>query len=67
MYQHLDDNDLLAEIDVITRERDTLDRIARAGRYDSQDAARQARNVGQKLVGLHIERQQRGLDIDSAA
>ncbi|OLT35624.1 hypothetical protein BJF84_13440 [Rhodococcus sp. CUA-806] len=67
MYQHLDDNELIAEINVATRERNRLDAHARAGQYDSQDAARQARILGTRITHLHTERQQRGIDVDSAA
>lgn len=67
MYQHLDDTELLADIAATTERRDRFDRRARAGRYDSQDAAVSARIESQRLTALHIERQARGIDIDTAA
>ncbi|WP_155292945.1 MULTISPECIES: hypothetical protein [Nocardiaceae] len=67
MHQHLDDNELLADIAATTERRDRFDRRARAGRYDSQDAAVSARIESQRLAALHTERQSRGLDIDAAA
>ena len=67
MHQHLDDNELLADIAATTERRDRFDRRARAGHYDSQDAAVSARIESQRLAALHIERQARGIELDAAA